>query len=45
MIKRLQSEITTLRDILKIRKKRGQITDVESQLLHLKVLHTYFNFY
>lgn len=38
LIKRLQIEIKSLKEVLNIRKKRGQFNNFEDELLRLKVI-------
>ena len=37
LVKKLQMEIGSLKEVLSIRRKKGKFNDVESQLLRLKV--------
>lgn len=41
LIRRLQTEINSLKEILNIRKKRGQFNKIENELLRLKVISIY----
>jgi hypothetical protein len=37
LIRRLQNEINSLKEVLNLRKKRGQFNQMENELLRLKV--------
>jgi hypothetical protein len=37
LIRRLQNEINNLKEVLNLRKKRGQFNQMENELLRLKV--------